>query len=53
MRHSMQHQNHPALRKKNTNFATQHIFNTLTVNQENDYGKSINLDSIDFQLVVI
>lgn len=37
----------------NTNFATQHIFNTLTVNQENDYGKSVNLDNIDFQLVDI
>jgi len=37
----------------NTNFATQHVYNALTISQENDYGKSINLDSIDFQLVDI
>jgi hypothetical protein len=37
----------------NTNFATQHVYNALTISQENDYGKSINLDKIDFQLVDI
>jgi hypothetical protein len=39
------------IRVLNTTFAIQHVFSNSEFKQENDYGKSLDLNALDFQVV--
>jgi hypothetical protein len=39
------------IRVSNTIFATQHVFDVESFKQENDYGKRLDLNALDFQVV--